>query len=303
MLLSTEFAVEKTLVLNFFYEDGTENRTVRFGVGDLIDVTYNAGQRRINIRGTVTRIEAGNHMINYPISVVQEHISDTCDKTHWYIIVDGSAFGRSRVERIEVCRILDVENITGGDTVNNVTSPLGAHFISNLRLCGNLFQASTDGGKTWITVSKVPEIDANIEPELKDLADKLADILPECMNPATKAKFLEELVKILKETGNITVEGNPVLTDELIQDVLDRLKEKEDFVDSQLNELIKDYIEESVKEQFASSSTTGETSTPGGSSTGSGQSGSTDKDNESEDAVDGEMTEDEARDLVNDIFG
>ena len=127
MLMDIKCSAVASIKVNLTFDDmSTKERVV--GVGDLVDITYNANGLRKHIEGRVLKV-----------SVVG------VDPNGWYIIVDGSDdFDSDRV-KFSPMNILDIEIIRKADTLENVQTVIGAESVPFIRIVKGRLQYSKDG--------------------------------------------------------------------------------------------------------------------------------------------------------------
>lgn len=119
-------AVTSVLVELSFDDKSTKNCLI--GLGDLIEVDYNANGLRKHAQGKVIKISAVG-----------------TDPKGWYIIVDGSDDFDSNKVRFSPASILDVEIIRKADTLNVVQTPIGHEGVPYIRIIKGRLQWSRDG--------------------------------------------------------------------------------------------------------------------------------------------------------------
>ena len=195
MLLKTGYSLDYTVTVSFFYDnDEVVSRTI--STGDVIKASYNKNGKRVSIEGKVTRIYTQDNHAGHIGHVAS---CTPCKNTGCYIIVDGSTSNNSELARIDVDTLLEVEILEKGSANNCVTSPIGESNISGIRLSGNWLQITPDHGETWLNVVQLASLDPVVEPEFKDLASKIAALIPPCARPDAKQDAVEDLVELFKQ--------------------------------------------------------------------------------------------------------
>lgn len=207
MLLRKSYGVEQTIVGQLSFDDGTV-KEYRLSEGDFVTIKWNHAGSVDKITGKISRIEAGTH---YTHSINPNHLHqcdlvDTCDKRFWYIIVDASNYNDSSMKKIEIDKILDVEVLKRDESISAVTSPSGPGNITDMRINGNYLELSMDHQKTWFFLCKIPQTAIEVEPELLPIVEKIAATIPSCVSPSDRDRMIVEILKTMKETGQITVE-------------------------------------------------------------------------------------------------
>ena len=190
MLMNISYDIIESAVISLVFDDETVKK-VKVNVEDTIRVSFNKNGLRTNIDGIVKRIfidDRGPH----------HHCPDPCHKPKWVMIVDGSSYGASALERVELDKILDIDIIKRANDTNIITSPVGDTNITDFRLVGNILQLSVDNGQTWLKVLTLPAEDTTVDPEDKDLVSKVEAILPQSLRPDLKADLTSDIVNLVK---------------------------------------------------------------------------------------------------------
>lgn len=183
MLLKNTCEIIKTLVIKLVFDDESV-KTRKVDVDDLISVTFNKDGCRRSIEGIVKKIEDEN-----------------CPKkVHWYMIVDGSTNGISRIEKIYTSNIIDIEVMRKANQTATIGSPMDSSRIVSMRLVGDILQVTQDG-TNWISVVKVPQSESGVivEPEDQELAAKIARLIPKRIPPERRMEMIENLVSLYNE--------------------------------------------------------------------------------------------------------
>jgi len=200
MLLSIKYEMIKSLKVKLVFDDeSVKTRTIE--LNDLAIVTFNKDGRRCTVEGVVTKIE--------------DACSAKCDC--WYIIVDGSSNNISRIERIKVKNILDLEITKKANQTSTISTPLDSSRIVSLRIAGGLLQATQDG-RTWVSLLKIPEKESDIiveDPDDQDLAAKIARLIPKRIPVERRVEMIQNLVDLYNEELANDIED---LTSSLIPD-------------------------------------------------------------------------------------
>lgn len=195
MLIKNTVSVITSLEIGLVFDDeSTKVRTI--GVGDIIDVKYSHNGLTKTASGKITRIytEPG-----HPGHVGHLASCSQCLKDGHWIILDASAEGASSVLRIDADTILDLDMIAKADAANVITSPAGCYNITSMRLVGSQVQISTDYGKTWYNLGEIEEPAIAIDPEYQELANKIGDALPDCINDIKKNETIKNLIDIFDQ--------------------------------------------------------------------------------------------------------
>jgi hypothetical protein len=108
--------------------DDRSNKERLIGIGDLIDVKWNANGLRKHIIGKVLSISTNGS-----------------NPAGWYIIVDGSDDFEGRQVRFSPMSILDVEVLRKADQFNKIETPIGDNAVNYLRIVKGRLQYSKDG--------------------------------------------------------------------------------------------------------------------------------------------------------------
>lgn len=127
MLMNIRCSAVTSIKVDLAFDDGSTKERV-IGLGDLIDVEYNANGLRKRIEGKVVKISAVG-----------------TDPKAWCITVDGSDDFDSEKARFAPTSILDVEIIRKADTLNTVQTPIGYTGVPYLRVMKGRLQYSNDG--------------------------------------------------------------------------------------------------------------------------------------------------------------
>lgn len=160
MLMNVKCSAVTSIRVNLTYDNGAVKDAV-IGVGDLIDVVYNANGLRKRACGRVLVVSAVSP-----------------DPKAWYIIVDGSDDFDSSKARFSPMSILELEVIAKGDNIDTVRTVKGDMAVPYLRIVKGRLQWSKDGC-TWYPI--------NVDKE--DILDQEGTMpLPpeECINPDYK---------------------------------------------------------------------------------------------------------------------
>ena len=127
MLMNIKCSAIASIKVNLSFDDGSTKERV-IGVGDLVDVLYNANGLRKHITGVVVVVSA-----------------DGNDPNLWYIIVDSSDDFSSNKARFSPMAILDIEIIRKADTVEEVRTVIGEEGVPYIRIVRGQLQYSKDG--------------------------------------------------------------------------------------------------------------------------------------------------------------
>ncbi len=130
MLMDIKCSVVNSIKVNLTFDDQSTKVAV-IGVGDLVDVVYNANGMRKPIQGKVIKVSAAG-----------------TDPRAWYIIVDGSGDFESEQVKFSPMAILDITIIRKADTLDVVRTPIGEYSATYLRVVDSRIQWSKDG-ETW----------------------------------------------------------------------------------------------------------------------------------------------------------
>lgn len=187
MLMNISYDIIESAVISLVFDDETVKK-IKVNVDDTIKVSFNKNGIRKNIDGIVKRIFIDDH----------HHAANHCCKPKWVMIVDGSSYGTSAVERVELDKILDINIIKRANDTTGITSPVGDSNITDFRLVGNILQLSTDNGQTWLKVITLPNEDTTIDPEDQELANKVEAILPSSLRPDLKADLTDDIINLVK---------------------------------------------------------------------------------------------------------
>ena len=135
------------------------------------------------------------------IAIVKKIEDENCPKkVHWYMIVDGSTNGISRIEKIYTSNIIDIEVMRKANQTATIGSPMDSSRIVSMRLVGDILQVTQDG-TNWISVVKVPQSESGVivEPEDQELAAKIARLIPKRIPPERRMEMIENLVSLYNE--------------------------------------------------------------------------------------------------------
>ena len=187
MLMNITFDVIQSLMLSLVFDDETVKKT-KVNVDDTIRVTHNKNGMRTTVEGVVKRI------------FVDDHHVERCPnhKPRWIMIVDGSSYASSALERIEVDKILDIDIIKRAEENLGISSPIGDTNITSMRLVGNIVQLSTDNGQTWLKMLTLPAVDTEVPAEDAELAAKVEALLPTSLRPDLKAELTTDIINLVK---------------------------------------------------------------------------------------------------------
>lgn len=146
MLMDIGCSVINSIKVNLIFDDRSTKSAI-IGVGDLLDVTYNANGLRKNIEGKVVKVSAVG-----------------IDPKGWYIIVDGSGDFESEQAKFSPMSILDVNIIRKADTLDYIKTPIGNNATPYLRVVDGRLQWSKDS-ETWnaIKIDSRDVIESEIE--------------------------------------------------------------------------------------------------------------------------------------------
>lgn len=146
MLMDIGCSVINSIKVNLIFDDQSTKSAI-IGVGDLLDVTYNANGLRKNIEGKVVKVSAVG-----------------IDPKGWYIIVDGSGDFESEQAKFSPMSILDVNIIRKADTLDSIKTPIGNNATPYLRVVDGRLQWSKDS-ETWnaIKIDSRDVIESEIE--------------------------------------------------------------------------------------------------------------------------------------------
>ena len=133
MLMNIKCSAVTSIRVNLTYDNGVVKDAV-IGVGDLIDVVYNANGIRKRACGRVLVVSAAG-----------------ADPKGWYIIVDGSDDFDSSKARFSPMSILELEVIAKGDSIDTVRTVKGDMAVPYLRIVKGRLQWSKDGC-TWYPI-------------------------------------------------------------------------------------------------------------------------------------------------------
>ena len=192
MLLSNKCEIIKSIVVKLVFDDeSVKERTIN--VKDLVNVTFNKDGMRRSIEGIVTRIEDEN----------------CCRHERWYIIVDGSTTGVSKIEKIFTDKILDIEVTRKANQVSSITTPIDSTRVTGMRFVGGVLQITQDGTH-WISLVKAPEKESDILVDEKDqeLAAKIARLIPKRVPADRRVEMIEGLVSLYKEELDLAFENH-----------------------------------------------------------------------------------------------
>lgn len=187
MLMNITFDVIQSLMLSLVFDDETVKKT-KVSIDDTIRVTHNKNGMRTTVEGVVRRIFVDDH-----------HVQRCSDyKPKWIMIVDGSSYACSALERIEIDKILDIDMIKRAEDNLGISSPVGETNITSMRLVGNIVQLSTDNGQTWLKMLTLPAVDTEVPAEDAELASKVEAILPSALRPDLKAELTTDIINLVK---------------------------------------------------------------------------------------------------------
>lgn len=187
MLMNITFDVIQSLMLSLVFDDETVKKT-KVSIDDTIRVTHNKNGMRTTVEGVVRRIFVDDH-----------HVQRCPDyKPKWIMIVDGSSYACSALERIEIDKILDIDMIKRAEDNLGISSPVGETNITSMRLVGNIVQLSTDNGQTWLKMLTLPAVDTDVPVEDAELASKVEAILPSALRPDLKAELTTDIINLVK---------------------------------------------------------------------------------------------------------
>lgn len=151
MLMNIKCSAVTSIAVNLTYDNGDTKEAV-VGVGDLVNVEFNANGMRKTVDGKVLKISA--------VGV---------DPKGWYIIVDASDSFGGCTARFSPMSILDISIIRKADTINVVQTPVGCGGIPYIRVVKNRLQWS-ENGFDWHTFSTdkrdIIEDAAGLDPEV-----------------------------------------------------------------------------------------------------------------------------------------
>lgn len=181
MLLRKSYDVIKTISLNLVFDD-LSTKNVNVSMNDTVDVVYNKNGCRNNIVGIVTRIEVSN-----------------CEKD-WYMIIDGSTDANSKIARVTIDDVIDIDMIRKSSENVTITSPEGDGLITGFRIFKDVLQFSCDYGKTWVNICKIQGEEVIVDPEDQELANKISKVIPINMCQSERLKIIEDLVDLFKES-------------------------------------------------------------------------------------------------------
>lgn len=133
MLMNIKCSAVTSIRVNLTYDNGAVKEAV-IGVGDLIDVVYNANGIRKHACGKVLVVSATGN-----------------DPKGWYIIVDSSDDFDSSKARFSPMNILELEVIAKGDNIETVCTVKGDMAVPYLRIVKGRLQWSKDGC-TWYPI-------------------------------------------------------------------------------------------------------------------------------------------------------
>ena len=190
MLMNISYDIIESAVISLIFDDETVKK-IKVNVEDTIKVSFNKNGLRTNIDGIVKRIfidDRGSH----------HHCPDPCHKPKWVMIVDGSSYGASALERVELDKILDIDIVKRANDTNIITSPVGDTNITDFRLVGNILQLSVDNAQTWLKVLTLPDEETTVNPDDQELANKVEAILPVSLRPDLKADLTNDIVNLVK---------------------------------------------------------------------------------------------------------
>ena len=115
--------------------DDMSTKSCILGVGDLVDIVYNANGLRKRIEGKVLKVSAVG-----------------TDPRAWYIIVDGSDDCDSDRVKFSPMSILDAEVIRKADTLEFVQTVVGEGGVPFLRIVNGRLQWSKDS-VNWFPIN------------------------------------------------------------------------------------------------------------------------------------------------------
>lgn len=190
MLMNISYDIIESAVISLIFDDETVKK-VKVNVEDTIKVSFNKNGLRTNINGIVKRIFIDDRGRPH-------HCPDHCHRPKWVMIVDGSSYGASAIERVELDKILDIDIIKRANDTNIITSPVGDTNITDFRLVGNILQLSIDNGQTWLKALTLPDEETTVNPDDQELANKVEAILPASLRPDLKADLTHDIVNLVK---------------------------------------------------------------------------------------------------------
>jgi hypothetical protein len=132
MLMDIKCSAVTSIKVNLTFDDEMNTNTPRhkvriIGVGDLVDIIYNANGLRKHIEGKVCKVSAVGS-----------------DPTSWYIIVDGSDDFESDTVKFSPMSILDVDISRKADTLDFVRTVIGGGGVPFLRIVKGRLEWSKD---------------------------------------------------------------------------------------------------------------------------------------------------------------
>lgn len=133
MLMDIRCSMVPSVKVDLRYDDHT-HKTALIGMGDIIDVTYNANGCRKRIMGKVVKVCAYGE-----------------DPKSWYIIVDGSDDFESQKAKFSPMSILDIEVLRKAGTLEFVQTVSGDYAIPYIRIVKGRLQYSIDSF-TWYPI-------------------------------------------------------------------------------------------------------------------------------------------------------
>lgn len=187
MLMSISYDIIESLVVRLVFDDDTAKK-VKVNVDDIVRVTFNKNGCRTVIDGICKRLYHDNN--HNTRCIVQ--------KPNWIMIVDGSQYGASAIERIEVSKILNIDVLKRAEENLSITSPLGENNITSFRLVGNILQLSVDNGETWMKVLSLSSNDVEVPEEDKELASKVDALLPSTLRPDLREDLASDILELVK---------------------------------------------------------------------------------------------------------
>ena len=139
MLMEIKCSMVPSIKVNLEFDDGRK-KDPTLGVGDLIDLLYNANGLRKHITGIIIQINTPGQ-----------------DPKGWSIIVDASDDFKSEMARLSPMSILDVDVIRKSGSVKYVATPVDDTGCTAIRVIHGVLQYTKDG-KHWRNI-KINDID------------------------------------------------------------------------------------------------------------------------------------------------
>lgn len=145
MLMDIKCSMVPSINVDLKFDDGRDkNQTV--GIGDLIDLLYNANGLRKHIVGIVIQINTPG-----------------CDPKNWSMIVDGSGDFESDIARLSPMSILNLDIIRKSGSTRVVSTPIDDTGIFAIRINRGRLQYTRDG-RRWHYI-KIDDTDIIVKDE------------------------------------------------------------------------------------------------------------------------------------------